>query len=228
MTINWLRLCVLCILAIPLTGCADIWLGEEEQGVRIVGKRLPVIGDRPELAVDPIMADVPVDLPESWENAYWPQTGGYADHAMGHLALGTDLNVVWRVDTGAGGYGESRLLAQPIVVDDRIFTLDTEGRLSAFDAETGRHIWKVLVTPPGEEADPLGGGIAFSDGQLFVTAGFNEVISVDPDNGGLFWRHATGSPVRSAPTAVRGRVYAVTLDNRTRAISTGDGSLLWT
>lgn len=173
--------------------------------------------------------DSAMDLPEAWRNEFWPQAGGYANHAMQNLALGEgELKRIWSSSIGNGATKALPLNSQPIVADGRAFTLDTKARVRAFDATNGKTIWTVNVMPETEDDPVIGGGVAFSGGRLFATAGFNEVVALNPDSGDVLWRVKTQGAVRSAPSAMPDRVYVVTVDNKTIALNADDGKEVWT
>lgn len=174
-------------------------------------------------------ADAGMQLPSEWNNEFWPQAGGYANHAMQHVALnGGELKRAWSSSIGAGASKNLPLNAQPVVADGRIFALDAKARVRAMDAASGKTIWTVKATPKNEDDPVIGGGVAFSGGRLFVTSGFNEVLALNPGDGSELWRVKVPGAVRSAPSAMPDRVYVVTLDNQTIALNADDGKQLWT
>ncbi|MCE7887008.1 MAG: hypothetical protein DYH13_05830 [Alphaproteobacteria bacterium PRO2] len=167
--------------------------------------------------------------PEPWRNEFWPQAGGYPNHSMQNLALNTGaLKRVWSADIGTGTTDELPLTAQPIVADGKVFTLDTDSQLSAFDANTGKNIWRVNVRKKKEKDDPvISGGVSFGGGVLYVTNGYDEVLALKPADGSVFWRKKIGAPSRSAPTILDQRVFINTLDNRLLALNAVNGEVLW-
>jgi outer membrane protein assembly factor BamB len=220
------RLLTLGMIGLTLTGCGS-WFGEEDDP-RLPGERISVLRMERRVEADPRLAETAVNLPAAVTNEFWPQAGGYPDHAMGHLALGSQLREVWRADIGSGSSRDERLLAHPIVAEGRIYTLDTDLRVSALDAGTGRSLWRTDVSAENEEGGALGGGVAFGEGRLLVTTGFGELLSLDPATGDIRWRVRTPGPVRAAPTVIGGRAFVVTVDNQTVAYSATDGATLWT
>src|SRR3546814_13822371 len=82
-----------------------------------------------------------------------------------------------------------------------------------------------LLTPHGEEAGAIGGGLAYYDGKLFVSTGYGDVLALQPSTGKLFWVAELKLPIRGAPTVDGGRVFVITLDNKLNALkpATGQG-----
>lgn len=166
--------------------------------------------------------------PPVWENEFWPQVGGYANHAMQNLAFtsGTPKKI-WSTSIGAGSSKQLPLTALPIVVDEKVFTLDAESDIRAFDVQSGKEIWTRSIIKESEKEPVIGGGLAFSGGQLYATNGFNEVLALDPFDGSVTWRTGLNGPARAAPSAVPGKVFVTTLDNRLVALNADDGKIQW-
>ncbi|MEM7679381.1 MAG: PQQ-binding-like beta-propeller repeat protein [Pseudomonadota bacterium] len=216
-------LCLLSALLL-LGGC-----GSDEE-IRLEGDRISVLELERSLIPEarPDNISLSGDLPDAWSNAFWPQSGGYPNHSMQHLALsGDELEREWRVDIGSGGSKNLPITAQPIVVYGKVFTLDTDSSLRAFDAESGKELWDISVQHPDEDDPVIGGGISYASGVVYVTNGFDEVLAVHPDNGQIFWRSTISAPARAAPTIIDGRLFVMTLDNRLQAIDAASGDFLW-
>lgn len=219
------RLAAIVAACALLASCGDTWLGENGPPP-LPGKRISVLAHAKALEPDDgtkedIILPAPESLPE------WPQAGGYPPHAMHHLQLGENLKRVWSADVGAGGNKRRVFLTQPIVADGKVFAMDAEAVLSAYDLANGRRLWRVDLAPKDADNGSFGGGLAYDEGRLFVTTGFAQVIALDPANGHDLWRQPTAAPVRGAPTARAGRVLAITVDNETLALSAEDGHQLW-
>src|SRR3546814_1356360 len=105
--------------------------------------------------------------------------------------------------------------------------MDSESDVSAFDAKTGRRLGHVDLTPHGEEAGAIGGGLAYYDGKLFVSTGYGDVLALQPSTGKLFWVAELKLPIRGAPTVDGGRVFVITLDNTLNALNADTGEVQW-
>lgn len=216
-------------LAAVLGGCETvedlISPGEEE---KLPGERISVMVLDTQLEADPRLAGAGMTLPPPVRNEAWPQPGGNPRNAVQHVAAPGVLAESWSTSAGAGSGGDARLTAPPIIAYGRIYVLDSETTVRAFDAATGDEQWERELTPEDEDADEgLGGGVAFENGRLFAATGFGTVFALDPATGEPIWTTDVGVPVRAAPTAARGRLFVITSDNQLVAMAGEDGAVLW-
>jgi len=223
------RVCTMAALMVAVLGLAgcDTFFGESE-GPPLPGERISVLRLNRNLGADPALSDLRVRLPEPYSNAEWPQPGGYATHAMHHLAASESLSRAWSASAGQGGGSDRFILAQPVVAGGRIYTMDAGVTVTAFDAQGGGQAWRVDLTPEEEDDDLFGGGLAVDNGRVLVTTPFAQVIALDAGSGAELWRTRVDGPLRAAPAANGGRVFAVTVDNQLFALAGDDGRELWT
>ena len=130
--------CMACALVL-LNGCGlmDSVFPDDEE-VRLPGERISVLMHERALKPDPKVADAKILLPKPSVNASWPQSGGYANHAMHHIAVGDVLKPLWKVDIGEGADDDTRIIGAPIVAGGRVFAMDRPGVLSWMSYLAGR------------------------------------------------------------------------------------------
>ncbi|HXP31786.1 MAG TPA: PQQ-binding-like beta-propeller repeat protein [Stellaceae bacterium] len=192
------------------------------------GKRIPVLGLNHQLEADPNLAAVQVRLPPPYDNPAWPDAGGYPSHAMYHLALGDKIGPAWHADIGDGASRYGRITAQPVVEDGRVFVMDANDTVSAYDAKDGHRLWRFDTQPKDMKDQAYGGGVAIAGDRLYVGTGYGQVLALEAATGKEIWRHNMMAPVHGSPTAAEGRVFAVTVDNQLEVVSAADGHVLWT
>lgn len=222
------RLLPACLFVLVLGGCGitDSWFGSPE-APPLPGDRIDVLTTLGGLQPDSQAAMLPVTLPAP-QSLDWPQAGSNPAHDPGHRLLDGSVSAAWRADIGEGNADGARLLAQPVVAEGRVYTLDAVSRVAAFDAQSGRELWRRDLAPEDDDDGYYGGGVAYADGQLFVTTGFGLIASLDAGSGELRWEDKQPVPIHSAPTVAGGRVFAITIENEIRALAAQDGRLLWT
>ncbi len=214
-------------LLLPLAagGCSafDGVFGENKE--TLPGRREPVGSERRALAVD-AGDQRSITLPPATPLPEWPQAGGNAAHSVGHVAV-SGLAPAWRSSVGEGGGYRAKLTAQPVVAGGRVFTMDSDATVTAFDAETGSRIWRTDTQDDEDRSTNVGGGVAVVGGTLYATTGRADVLALDAGTGAIRWRKPLGSPARSAPTVADNRVFVSTLDNRLIALAAATGDRQW-
>ncbi len=232
-----------------LAGCGsnpitNLFSGDEEDDPNAPDEedRISILALERDLSPDPRYSSMTVETPPPYVNSSWTQPGGEADHTLHHLAAPLEMNTLWKADVGDASPRRARLTSPPIVVDDRVFVMDAAANISAFNAEDGELVWRTELTPDIDERfrireifrgpDPaeigFGGGVAYEQGRIFVTSGFGFVAALDAQSGEELWRIETEAPVRTPPTAYRGKVYLSTITNEFMALNQETGASEWT
>lgn len=210
-----------------LTSCENSsWFGEDKK-VIAEGTRISVLDLDRSLKVEKSDEDTQIILPKPEPTPRWPQAGGYSHHNMQHLILRDNPQEIWNESIGEGNSGGNLLIAEPIVANGKVFTVDAEGKIAAFSLADGDLLWKKEIKSADKSTALKGAGLAYENGVLFVTMGIGEVYALETKKGGLIWRINLNSPIRSAPTVYAGRLYVLTIDNRIIALSTYTGESLW-
>lgn len=215
---------------LPLTLLVAACSGDDDRGP-LKGERISILDYQGALQPDAPKEGseaTAIAVPKAWQNEFWPQAGGYPNHSMQHLALNEgELKQVWSANIGEGKTKRLPLLAQPVVVDGRVFTLDSDARLSARSTKDGKELWAVSIRSQNESDPVISGGMSFSNAVLYVTNGYNEILAMNPESGKIFWRQTLPAPSRAAPTIMENRLYVTTLDGRVLALNPSNGNLLW-
>lgn len=194
----------------------------------LAGKRETVLKSRAQLQPDADAAKMAISIPSQRANLNWAQPGGDASNAPGHLKFAGSLRPFWTSDAGHGSSSDGQLIPRPIIYNGRIYTLDTQGVVSSFSASGGSVGFRVSLRPETEEKDEgYGGGLAADGGRLFVATGFGTVVALDPKTGKALWTKVLGVPVRTSPTASKGKVFVVTTEGRLYCLSATDGEEVW-
>jgi FOG: WD40-like repeat len=117
----------------------------------------------------------------------------------------------------------------PLVAENKVFILDALGGLWAFEAKTGKQLWKTDLSSTGYKfqlATP-----AYAGGKLFVATNDGHVYAIEAKNGGIIWdKIITGkddqlnNPVKYAG----GKVYLGSWRNKTYyCLDATNGEILW-
>ena len=212
--------------------------------VPLPGKRIPVMQSQDVITGELADASSPIVLPPQRANENWPQPGGEANNAPGHLAYAGTGNEAWSADAGSGSGTINRLTASPVIFGGHVYTLDAVGTVSAFATSGGSALWRVSLKPEHEDPSTpwyslhlslggssgnagYGGGLAVDNGRLYAASGFGNVVALDLQTGKKLWEKQLEAPVRSSPTAAGDKVFVITLDGRFYCLAGADGGELW-
>ena len=211
-----------------LAGCETLDSIFGERRVRITGERKPVLTlpDRT-VEADAEARGVTIALPAQEQRSLWPQLGGAASHAGGHIALGANLRQAWSASYGTGTSFRRRVVGGPVASADRVFMGDADGFVSAFEISNGARRWRVDTRPENERGDGGGAGVIVEGDTVFVATGLSEVLALSAADGSVKWRVRLQAPMRGAPSFANGRIFVTTLDSSLVALSAEDGKVLW-
>src|SRR6185437_11321317 len=123
-----------------------------------------------------------------------------AARADADAPAGERLTEAWSVSIGAGGGYRDKILAQPVVSDGVVYTMDSDAVVSAFELTGGSRNWRADTKSEDDDSTNVGGGLAVEGGTLYAVNGLAELVAFDAANGKERWRKNIGAPARSAPT----------------------------
>lgn len=224
------------IAALAISSCSSIpdipFIGgdddSEAEAIEQAGRIAMVLGDEV-LVADPALAAEAIILPDAEILAEWPEAGSQPTKIIGHVAAGQDMDIAWRRDAGAGSSRSAALSAAPIATSERIYVLDSEQTVSAFDLETGNSDWSERIRS-GNDRDRVsnGGGIAISGDTLIVASGYGLVRALDANTGELIWNRTFDNPMTGSPTVKDGRIFVTSNNNEVFTLSLETGAIEWT
>ena len=218
---------LLLILALSLSGCG-VFGGKGKPTTPTVGNRVPILSRIESGAkADPALSEVAVILPPAEANPEWPQAGNTANKSYGNLALSAAPQRLWSVKI-AGSSNKRRLAATPVIGEGKMFVMDTNGVVHAFDAQSGAALWQKGFEAEGDSSPSVfGGGASYDGGRVYVTTGLGDVAALDAKTGSQIWKVKPAGPLRGSPTIALNAVYVMTQNNEIYALNAADGALLW-
>ena len=232
------RLVIILAAASILGGCGALGKGKKGPVTPTIGERIPVLTSESGIAVDPVIASVPVTLPAPIANTDWAQPGGSATKALGNVVLPASIGKAWTAEI-AGSTSRTRLAAAPVVAGGTLYVIDTNATLRALDAASGAERWRAKVGEvsggksfwtgenTGNSGAVFGGGVSFDNGRVYATNGIGDVVAFDAATGKQIWKARPGGPLRGAPTIAYDSAYVLSQDNQLFALNTADGTLRW-
>ena len=170
---------------------------------------------------------LPITLPAQSSNADWTHRPGSARHRTENAALSARPQLVWSANIGAGDSRRQRIVADPVIGQGRIFTLDAGATVTA-TATDGTTLWAQDLTPAGHRSDQAtGGGIALADGVVYVSSTFGTLTALEAATGQIRWQQKLEATGSGTPTVVGDLVYLVSGGDTAWAIETSTGRVRW-
>lgn len=226
------RFTLLCGALLLLSGCETLndmtsWMGSDTEKDPLPGKRLSVLSDLSHLTPDESLASTNISVPAVTQNTDWREGGGAPAGLTGNLAL-SGFSHHDDVKIGDHNGWEQPLYPDPIVAGGAVYAMDAKGYITAHSAANiSKILWTNKSAVTEDEADLLGGGLAFDSGRIYVTSGRGKLFALDANTGKEIWKQNPGVSLRAAPKALNAKVYAVSVDNQLFAYDASSGTPLW-
>lgn len=168
-----------------------------------------------------------LSLPAPRTNAAWPQAISSPATRTAHPALSANPQLIWSANIGAGDGRRGRITADPVVADGRVYTLDSEARVSAVST-AGQVIWSRDLTPTNDSGrDASGGGLAYEGGVIYVSSGFGLLTALNGATGAEIWQQNLRSTGTGSPIVAGDLIYLVSGDDLAWAIERDSGRIRW-
>lgn len=211
------------LLVVSISGCSS-------KKVLPQGKRVAVLAPVSVIKPDVVGGQGQIKLPPLQNNSSWQQTDFNAAHITPNLRVSPAFVKQWSASFGIGASKREVLMSTPLVANGKIYTLDVDGLLSAFDLKDGESLWFTELKPKNKYAkdNALNGiGIAYNNGVIFATTGYGDVYAVSAKNGEILWSKSLNFPIRIAPAVASGKVFVQSVDNKFFALDEKNGEILW-
>lgn len=141
--------------------------------------------------------------------------------------LDKNIRLLWQSDMKYGNSKSVRMTSSVVVGNGRVFSLDAGGLVYAFDAKTGRQLWRKTTTLKRKDGQ-VGGAIAYGDGKVIVTSSFAEAFAFDEKNGNILWRIKLPACCKGdGITISNGKVYMLCDNSSLQVFDISDGKFLW-
>jgi len=115
----------------------------------------------------------------------------------------------------------------PIIVDGKIFNIDSSGDLTAFALDSKKEIWHRRIFEKLWLKNYKVAHIGACDDKLFAVAGVNQIKAVSQIDGEILWSKDTSAVLSSTPICDGDLVYIISNDNKTFAFNQHNGEIQW-
>ncbi len=168
-----------------------------------------------------------ISLGATRNNASWTHSTGTAKYRTSHPALRSALQLAWTADIGQGDSRRLRITADPVVSQDRVFTLDASAQVTA-TSTSGATLWTRDLTPASDkQGQGSGGGLAVEGDTVYVSIGYGILAALDAATGGVRWTQDLDASGSGTPTVFGDLVYLTAGDDTAWAVNKTDGRVEW-
>lgn len=218
---------IIAVAALALASCSHGG-GKNRPKTPVFGERTSILSGAEVVSPDETLAQTPVLMPDAIVNKSWSQSGGDPSKAIGPLALGSGETRVWSAHI-AGGGSRAKLAATPVVADGKLFVIDVNAVVHAFNAKTGAKLWDTSIRSKDDDGRvEFGGGVAVDGDRVYAATGIGDVAALSTADGKLIWKVRPGGPLRGSPTISNGQLYVMSQDDQIFAMGEKDGAVIWT
>jgi outer membrane protein assembly factor BamB len=217
-----------------LVGCSDgTWWGSTKK-IEVTGERLKVIQTSTDLKVDEALKSSSFKTPMPVKNTGWYKSSGITSSMVQNLDLTMPL-VKENLFSISGG-GDFLIGGTPIIAENKIFAIGSDGIVTAYDIQNKTTVWQNDFFPNATKkgfftsfgSKFLSGGLSFSEGVIYATAGLAEILAIDAKDGTTLWTAKLSSPSRATPLKTdNNQLIVQTADNKTFALDAKTGNILW-
>jgi outer membrane protein assembly factor BamB len=227
----------------------------KHDGVRAAnGQRIPVLTETVTLTPSPALKGVDFALAPPQAITDWPTPGGNPEQSIGQVEAAPTLQIAWRRHIGLGdakGQGVfyspmSYIVSSPVVAEGKLFVLGGRSELSAldaygdglvyvtsgyrfiaaYDAKTGKQVWRTLTLAP------IHGAPTFANGKLYFIDVSDQLEAVDAKTGQSIWTYqaleeSARMMIASSPAVSNDEVVAPFASGELVGVSAANGNDLW-
>lgn len=108
-----------------------------------------------------------------------------------------------------------------VQLGDYVFVGSVGGYVYAFEAHTGRLVWKL------KGGGMFKGSLCLYKNRLYIGNTDNLLRCIDAETGRTLWRHDTGKDLDSSPLVIDGRLYIAGENGYVRCLNPRTGKLIW-
>lgn len=139
-------------------------------------------------------------------------------------------NKLWSASIG-NGVGKYYSQLSPVVAGERLFAASRDGKLAAFDKETGKRQWQLrldkLAINDQHRSPRIAGGLTAAYGNLYFGSENGLVYAVSQADGELLWTQTVAGEVLAAPAVDEGKVVVHTSAGNLIALNSTSGEQEW-
>lgn len=127
---------------------------------------------------------------------------------------------VWSTGVGVGDAGQY-LQLQPLVLADKIITIDAKGLLQATNITNGALLWKKPLNAQITQ------GVAGNNEKIFVSTENGNILALSAKDGSQLWQQSLSKNILNNPSYDNNNLYVQTTDGTVYSLAGNDGAVHW-
>ena len=127
---------------------------------------------------------------------------------------------LWHQDTGAGS-AKHFLRLRAYLEDNRIYVVDTKGKVTALNKDNGDELWSRSIK------EPVSAGVNGGEGIIVIGSLEGKVTALATEDGQQSWQISLSSEVMNLSRVSSGRLVARTNDGHLYGIDASNGETVW-
>ena len=143
----------------------------------------------------------------------YTQVGRTSQHSTENSTISFPFEEIKSFSIGKGEYYRNPLTAIPLIEDEKLFTMDSTGKVTLFDWKEEKVIWEYTEVS-NVKSSYKSGGLSLKEGRLFATFGTGDIIALDAETGEKLWNKDAGAPVYSGGILDKKKLYFQTKTNK--------------
>ena len=135
--------------------------------------------------------------------------------------LNNKLQVLWKKSIG-----KMPIISNIVTDNNNIYIMDSNGSLYCINKNTGKTIYKQVITNPPYFGS-LYGVISINNGIIYIGTNTNEVIAFNTNNKKVLWKKKFDNSIKGAPVCFGDKIIISTINNNTYALNKNNGEIVW-
>ncbi|NBX52967.1 MAG: hypothetical protein EBT63_04895 [Proteobacteria bacterium] len=204
-------------------------------------KAIAVLNQTNQLVIDNNLDKIPISIPASRNNHSWLGSSSLVNQNIENITKNfnsketswyiknSDINIkrTWYKNIFYIEDFAKSFVYSPIIINDKIFVLDSSGELTAFLLSTKKTIWHKRIFNKLWLKNYKVAHLGACDNKLFAVVGVNQIKAINQDDGKILWEKDLSVIFNSTPICDGESVFITSSDNKTYALNALDGEIKW-
>ncbi len=206
---------VLCGATVLLSAC--------DKKEILPGKRESVDGITESMKFDKaiINSALKISVTPSTIVSEYKDIAGNKQHRALNYKVAQNPKMLWK--TSIGGL---KVSSEPIALNGYAYVVNSYGDLVCIALKNGEKKWALNIAKQPDDAS-FAGGITAENSHLYISTNIGDVVAVNVATQKILWRKSIKYPLRGAPLYADGIVIVNSIDGKTFALNSSNGSIVW-